>query len=318
MSDPQILLTLNGTTKRVPVPAGALYIGRGESNGIALPDESAMVSRKHAMIQRDSDNRCFLICNGALNGTHLNGKRIAKPTLLASGDKIEIGEYQMEFQDSTATQVVAAKKQYNKTQLVTKQKLVTVLVIDVLGFTRLSHMIGEQRIAGLMIDFFGLTSTLLANANCWTERNIGDAVMAAWVHDGIIVEGAHFGAIINVIATLVGELPRLTEQHRLPVPLRVGAGINTGLAALGNMGGGSVSDFTVLGDTVNRAFRYESATRTLGCDLVIGAASRGYLLAQSKTMTSRVSRSVQLKGYEDADDVLTFDFTELPMLVSGN
>ncbi len=317
MSNPQIMLTLNGITRWIAVPAGALYVGRGESNGIALPNESAMVSRKHAMIQRDNDNRCFLICNGALNGTHVNGKRIAKPTLLASGDKIEIGEFQMEFRDSAATQIAATKKDHNKTQLVTKQKLVTVLVIDVQGFTRLSHMIGEQRIAGLMIDFFGMTSAFLANANCWSERNIGDAVMAAWVHDGIIVEGPRFAAIIDVLARLVEQLPRLGEHHRLPVPLRVGAGINTGLAALGNMGGDGASDFTVLGDTVNRAFRYESATRTLGCDLVIGAASRGYLLAQTQAMIARTSRSVQLKGYKDADDVLTFDFSELPLLVAG-
>jgi adenylate cyclase len=49
----------------------------------------------------------------------------------------------------------------------------------------------------------------------------------------------------------------------------VGAGITTGEAFVGNVGGGEVTDYTVLGDTVNVAARLES-----------GAAPGEILIAQ--------------------------------------
>lgn len=46
--------------------------------------------------------------------------------------------------------------------------------------------------------------------------------------------------------------------------------MNTGAAAIGNAGSDHTADYTALGDTGNAAFRFESATREIGQDLVIG------------------------------------------------
>ena len=47
----------------------------------------------------------------------------------------------------------------------------------------------------------------------------------------------------------------MPEDHRL----EVGAGISTGQAFVGNVGGKDVTDYTVLGDTVNVAARLQGA-----------------------------------------------------------
>ena len=62
----------------------------------------------------------------------------------------------------------------------------------------------------------------------------------------------------------------LPARFELPVPIRVGMGINSGDAMVGNTGSAGSNDYTALGDTVNAAFQFESATRAIGIDMIIG------------------------------------------------
>ena len=73
--------------------------------------------------------------------------------------------------------------------------------------------------------------------------------------------------------------------------LRVGAGIASGDAFVGNVGGGAVTDYTVLGDTVNVAARLQ------------GAAASGEILVTEETyrhveseFPNAPSRDLELKG----------------------
>jgi len=56
----------------------------------------------------------------------------------------------------------------------------------------------------------------------------------------------------------------------LPWPLAIGAALNTGEAVIGNIGVDGNRDYTVIGDTINVAFRLEGLTSKLGVDLLIG------------------------------------------------
>jgi len=62
----------------------------------------------------------------------------------------------------------------------------------------------------------------------------------------------------------------LERRSNLPGPILVGAGINTGVAAIGNLGGGAASDHTALGEVVNKAFRLESSTRHVDGEIAFG------------------------------------------------
>ncbi len=80
--------------------------------------------------------------------------------------------------------------------------------------------------------------------------------------------------------------------------LRVGVGVNSGSVVVGTIGGGGQLDFTVIGDTVNTAARVESATRTMGDDVVITEATLARLPAEDRSWPERPS--VALKGNGEA------------------
>ncbi len=61
-----------------------------------------------------------------------------------------------------------------------------------------------------------------------------------------------------------------SKVDEIPWALKVGGAINTGEAVVGNMGVDGQRDFTVVGDTVNVAFRLEDMTTQFKLDVLIG------------------------------------------------
>ncbi len=59
---------------------------------------------------------------------------------------------------------------------------------------------------------------------------------------------------------LFGIIALFQQQFGLDDPVRIGAALNTGLAIVGNLGSRVASDYTAVGDSINKAFRLESAS----------------------------------------------------------
>ncbi|MFZ5643296.1 MAG: FHA domain-containing protein [Bacillota bacterium] len=73
---------------------GELTLGRGSRNKIIMTDPYA--SSEHAVVY-GTDGQYWIKDHGSKNGTYLNDVRINKPTVLADGDKIRIGDVTMQF-----------------------------------------------------------------------------------------------------------------------------------------------------------------------------------------------------------------------------
>jgi sigma-B regulation protein RsbU (phosphoserine phosphatase) len=82
-------------------PLGRLRItiGRSARNDVCIPDPFA--SRVHAEVRREGD--IYVMQDlGSANGTLFNGARAEAPMPLAPGDRIQIGETEIEFRDQSA------------------------------------------------------------------------------------------------------------------------------------------------------------------------------------------------------------------------
>src|SRR5260221_6513961 len=101
------LLAISGPTAgvRYALP-GEATIGRSPSCEIPIVD--SQVSRKHARLYF-AEGRALVEDLSSRNGTQVNGARIAAPTALASGDRLQVGESTFLFEGSEAAEVGEVK-----------------------------------------------------------------------------------------------------------------------------------------------------------------------------------------------------------------
>ena len=80
---------------RLDANAGEVSIGRDNDRQLVLP--SASVSRKHARLVLDGPQP-YILDEGSANGVIVNGVRIAGPTAVVPGVRVDIAEFHLEFE----------------------------------------------------------------------------------------------------------------------------------------------------------------------------------------------------------------------------
>ncbi len=78
-----------------PLKVGLNVIGRAHESDVIVRDP--YVSRRHCAIVVHSDGGCELYDIASKNGTELNGRKLAGPSRLHSGDEIRMCESQLVF-----------------------------------------------------------------------------------------------------------------------------------------------------------------------------------------------------------------------------
>jgi adenylate cyclase len=291
-------------------------LGRTSENNIVLPSE--WVSRQHALVQRAENGEYYLFDMGSRNGTFLNGIRVTVPAALNNGDRISFGDFHITFycpkrvekpqEPMTGPEAMATMTYF-------AQKKTTVLVVDVRGFTKIAQVVEPSLLSQVIGSLFRRGGEIMRKKGSWGQKYIGDALMSVWVHRNVSYE-TQVPPIFRALLELVEITSTLQSQFKLPFPIGVGAGVNTGAAAIGNAGSDHTADYTALGDTVNAAFRFESATREIGQDLVIGQETMACLRkAEASPERFFIEKTVKLKGYERPTPVWATSFPDLRKFV---
>jgi adenylate cyclase len=147
----------------------------------------------------------------------------------------------------------------------------TVMFIDVAGFTGLSERMGD-RVVPLLSDYLDLASEVIVANDGTIDKYIGDAVMAFWGAPTAQQDHALLCCRAALSCRRAIDRSELADDHGHPLQIRIG--INSGRMLVGNIGSELRLNYTVIGDAVNVASRLESANKHYGTQILIGAETK--------------------------------------------
>lgn len=166
-----------------------------------------------------------------------------------------------------------------------RRRTVTVMFSDIVEFTPQAEDLPEQETAELLNHHFALLGACIEREQGVIDKYIGDAVMAVW--GGLSRMDDHADHAVRAALDIARVIREDNAQRRvagLP-PIRVRIGLHSGPVVVGNIGAPGRVNFTVVGDTVNIAQRFEQ----LGKEFM-GPADDIVVLASGHTIAALKER----------------------------
>jgi adenylate cyclase len=291
----QLTVNVEGQPERVIRLETLLTIGRASSCDLVVDGSEA--SRNHAEI-RLLAGRYRISDLGSINGTWLNGRRLTIPRDLENGDQIQIGPVQMRFQ-AAPMKVQPDGTVVPSTRLITRAERVIVLVADIRNYTGMSEVLPSNECSQLVSRWFREASEIIVNHRGMIDKFIGDAIMAWWKVDSKTDPSREVGQALQTSAELLALASTFSTQLSVQFPehtFKIGIGLNLGDALVGNVGTGENQSFTLVGDSVNVAFRLESLTKEKGVPVIVGQGIREHAAVEYQFQDLG---EVQVKGRKE-------------------
>lgn len=150
------------------------------------------------------------------------------------------------------------------------ERMVTIGFIDIRNFTTLSESLTAGQLVHFLNDYLSLMTEIILKEYGTVDKYIGDAIMMLFGAPNTLEDQADRACrtALAMCDTVVNHRDRWLAEG-MP-GLAIGIGLNTGIAAVGNMGSTQRFDYTAMGDSVNLASRLEGLTKVYGVPIVVG------------------------------------------------
>jgi adenylate cyclase len=184
-----------------------------------------------------------------------------------------------------------------------QEREVTVLFSDIRGFSRLAERLGPTDICRLVADVMERLTARVVESGGVVVNYAGDGLMAIWNAPRDVPD--HATRACRAALAMLADLPGLGAewQARIGGRVRLGIGLNTGLALCGNTGSKKKFHYGALGHAVNLASRVEGATKQLGIPLLITGSTHAQLGADFATRRLCRARLVGIEGATDLHEL---------------
>ncbi|BCX47259.1 adenylate/guanylatecyclase [Haloferula helveola] len=149
----------------------------------------------------------------------------------------------------------------------------TVVFTDIRGFTRLSEALESRDI----IHFLNLYHARMVQAvfehGGTLDKYLGDGLMIYF--NAPVQQNDHALRAVKCAMAMKREIAAINTERSWhgEDQLRIGIGIHSGQAVLGDIGAPHRREFTAIGDTVNLASRIEELTKEVGHDVLVSQAT---------------------------------------------
>ncbi len=157
---------------------------------------------------------------------------------------------------------------------------VTALFADIRDFTRLAQELGPKQTTLFLSDYLNRMTDVIFRHHGMLIQTVGDGILAVFGAAGSPAEH-ELGAVRAALDMLaaVEDINRSALAEALPAPLRIGIGLHSGRAVVGNVGGKDHVDYRVTGSVVNIASRVERHTKTAGEALLVSHVTHAEVAA---------------------------------------
>ena len=273
------LIANPGTADEQRVPfCDALEIGRDEHSREALPGlllvSDPTVSRRHCVIARSRDGRCY-VRDVSRNGTRLGGRRLVPnvETELCPGQMLTVGSHHFVLDAPAAVGKPVDRGRGKSTADGPTHTMATVLVGDIRDYTILVRRAPSTLLQQSISRVFGILTSTIVERGGTVKEYPGDAVLAFWEGgcDGTQAIAACQAALeLDRVAQGIAADPAVWEVPGFP--LLMDWALATGAVTIQAFGGHHPQGLSLVGEPVVLAARLEKlAGNETGRILVCGS-----------------------------------------------
>ncbi|MCK5683716.1 CHASE2 domain-containing protein [bacterium] len=191
-------------------------------------------------------------------------------------------------------------------RLTGEKKMATMFFSDVAGFTTISESLSAEDLAQVLNDYLTPMSNIILSYGGYIDKYEGDAIMADY---GVPIwddedKDSHAWkacwAAIEQQEEIIRVSKTINEKYGVVIGARMG--LNTGEVSAGNMGSETKFQYTVMGDAVNQAARFEPGNKPFGTLIMIGEPT--YQMSKDKIEVRFLAlmivkgKTVPIKAYE--------------------
>ncbi|MGD8666387.1 MAG: GAF domain-containing protein [Desulfobacterales bacterium] len=191
----------------------------------------------------------------------------------------------------------------NGKPVVEELKTLTLLNIDIRGFSELSRKIGSQKTVALLNSFFSVMGGVVFKHSGIVDKYLGDGFLALFGApvsstkdaDNAIAAGFEMKKSLDAVNRYL--------DRKFDATVKMGISIHTGEVVVGNIGFEQKMDYTVIGDPVNTVFRLQNLTKSFPNGILISentlrAARTRPHVGQIKTSADLAEELGDMKVYE--------------------
>jgi adenylate cyclase len=186
------------------------------------------------------------------------------------------------FISSSTVRMIREEK--GEVRLGGERRNVTVFFSDIRGFTSFSERVEPEVVIDLLNRYLSKQAAIITRHNGIIDKYVGDEVIAIFEGEEMVDQAVLCAVEIQ---QEIAELNKTNSED-----IRVGIGINTGMAIVGNVGGEQRMDHTVLGNNMNLGARLCSIA--LAGQIIISESS--WRLLKTKSVKTKTLDVVSVKG----------------------
>lgn len=192
----------------------------------------------------------------------------------------------------------------------------TVFVCDIRNFSSIAERMSAEELTAFINSFLTPLSDIIIESGGTIDKYMGDAILAFW--NAPLDQADHGARACRAAFAILTRMDELNDLWRREAEaagrsfetVRIGIGLNSGEACVGNLGSQNRFDYSAIGDSVNIASRLEGLCKIYGVAFLaseettrlapdVAFAEAGLVRLKGRAAATRVFTSV------DADHDLT-------------